>query len=101
VIAKPKSTRTNISTTDRVGAAMLATVGIAGIGTNPAHAADRRVPFIASYSGRAMFNSEATVSFDRTGIATHLGLSDHHADITIPGPTAAVPAGSPTPTSKH
>jgi hypothetical protein len=32
-----------------VGAAMLAAMGVAGIGTNSAHAADRQVPFLAAY----------------------------------------------------
>ena len=83
---KPKRMLTRVITTCRVGAATLAAVGLAGIGTNTAHAADPRVPFLAAYSGQARFTSEATVSFDGTGIATHLGRSDNHADITITGP---------------
>ena len=42
---------TKIITACRVGAAMLAPVGTAGIGTNSAHAADGQVPFLASHSG--------------------------------------------------
>jgi hypothetical protein len=42
---KPKSRLANTMTTYRVGAAMLATVGMAGIGSNSARAADGQVPF--------------------------------------------------------
>jgi hypothetical protein len=90
---KPKSRLANTMTTYRVGAAMLATVGMAGIGSNSARAADGQVPFLAAYSGQAVFTGEATASFDGTGIATHLGLSDNHADITITGPDSSCPGG--------
>ena len=40
-----------------------------------------------------MLTSEATVSFDGTGIATHVGRSDNHADITITRPDSSCPGG--------
>ena len=73
-------------TTQGVAAAMLLAVGAAGLGSTAAHATDRHVPVHALYSGEAVFTSDTTVSFDGTGIATHLGLSVDHGDATITGP---------------
>jgi hypothetical protein len=59
---KPKSRLANTMTTYRVGAAMLATVGMAGIGSNSARAADGQVPFLAAYAGQAMFTRPLSCS---------------------------------------
>jgi hypothetical protein len=79
-------------TTPGMAAAMLLAVGAAGLGTT-AHATDPQVPFHASYSGHAVFASDTTVSFDGTGIATHLGLSVDHGDATITGPNNSCAGG--------
>lgn len=82
--------RTRAIMTFLVVAAMLVAVGI---GTNSAHATDGQVPFRAFYSGQALFTSETTISFDGTGIATHLGFGVNHGDISLTGPDSSCPGG--------
>jgi hypothetical protein len=72
---------------------MLLAVGTAGIGTTSAHATDGQVPFKALYAGQAAFTGETTVSFDGTGIATHLGLGVSHGDASITGPDSSCTGG--------
>jgi hypothetical protein len=63
---------------------MLIAMGTIGIGANSASAAaGDQVPFRASYSGVAAFTSPTTAVFNGTGIATSLGLSTNHNDITV------------------
>jgi hypothetical protein len=58
-----------------------------------AHATADQVPFRAVYSGAAVFASETTVSFEGTGIATHLGTGTNQAHITITGPDSSCAGG--------
>ena len=73
---------------------MLIAMGTIGIGANSASAAaGHQVPFRASYSGTATFNSAAgTALFTGTGIASHLGRSTNENHITVSGP-ASCPGG--------
>ena len=74
---------------------MLIAMGTIGIGANSASAAaGHQVPFRASYSGTAAFNSTTgTALFTGTGIASHLGLSTNENHITVTGPDTSCPGG--------
>src|SRR5262245_49948820 len=74
---------------------MLIAIGTIGIGANSASAAaGHQVPFRASYSGTANFNSAAgTALFTGTGIASHLGRSTNVNNITVLGPDTSCPGG--------
>ena len=74
---------------------MLIAMGTIGIGANSASAAaGHQVPFRASYSGTATFNSAAgTALFTGTGIASHLGRSTNVNNITVLGPDTSCPGG--------
>ena len=72
---------------------MLIAMGTIGIGANSASAAGDQVPFRASYSGTAAFNSATgTALFTGTGIASYLGRSTNVNHITVSGP-ASCPGG--------
>ena len=73
---------------------MLIAIGTIGIGANSASAAaGHQVPFRASYSGTAAFNSATgTALFTGTGIASYLGRSTNVNHITVSGP-ASCPGG--------
>src|SRR6516164_2664739 len=73
---------------------MLIAMGTIGIGANSASAAaGHQVPFRASYSGTAAFNSATgTALFTGTGIASYLGRSTNVNHITVSGP-ASCPGG--------
>ena len=66
---------------------MLTTIATIGIGANSASAAAvHQVPFRASYSGTAAFNSATgTALFTGTGIASYLGRSTNVNNITVSG----------------
>jgi len=74
---------------------MLIAMGTIGIGANSASAAaGHQVPFRASYSGTATFNSAAgTALFTGTGTASHLGRSTNVNNITVLGPDTSCPGG--------
>ena len=74
---------------------MLIAMGTIGIAANSASAAaGHQVPFRASYSGTAAFNSAAgTALFTGTGIASHLGLSTNVNNITVVPGTTSCPGG--------
>jgi hypothetical protein len=93
MITTPKRTLTKTITARGVVVAMVLAVGTAGIGTNPANAADLHVPFFALYFGQAAFTNETSISFDGAGIATQLGYSSNHGDITLTGPDSSCPGG--------
>jgi len=69
---------------------MLIAMGTIGIGANSASAAAaHQVPFRASYSGTAAFNSATgTAVFTGTGIASYLGRSTNVNNITVLGPVS-------------
>jgi len=70
--------------------AILIAMGTIGIGANSASAAvGHQVPFRASFSGTAAFNSATgTALFTGTGIASHLGRSINVNHITVLGPVS-------------
>ena len=74
---------------------MLIAMGTIGIGANSASAAaGHQVPFRASYSGAATFNSATgTALFTGTGIASHLGRSTNVNHITVTGPATSCSGG--------
>ena len=75
--------------------AILIAMGTIGIGANSASAAaGHQVPFRASYSGTAAFNSATgTALFTGTGIASDLGRSTNVNNITVLGPDSSCPGG--------
>ena len=74
---------------------ILIAMGIIGIGANSASAAaGHQVPFRASYSGTAAFNSATgTALFTGTGIASHLGRSTNVNNITVWSGPVSCPGG--------
>src|SRR5215469_18096695 len=76
-------------------AVMLIAIGTIGIGANSASAAPGdQVPFRASYSGTAAFNSTTgTALFTGTGIASHLGRSTNVNSITVLSGPVSCPGG--------
>jgi len=70
--------------------AILIAMGTIGIGANSASAAaGHQVPFRASFSGTAAFNSATgTALFTGMGIASHLGRSINVNHITVLGPVS-------------
>ena len=74
---------------------MLIAMGTIGIGANSASAAaGHQVPFRASYSGAATFNSATgTALFTGTGIASHLGRSTNVNNITVLSGPVSCPGG--------
>ena len=74
---------------------MLIAMGTIGIGANSASAAaGHQVPFRASYSGTAAFNSATgTALFTGTGIASDLGRSTNVNNITVLSGPVNCPGG--------
>jgi hypothetical protein len=75
--------------------AMLIAMGTIGIGANSASAAAaHQVPFRASYSGTAAFNSATgTAVFAGTGFASYLGRSTNVNNITVLSGPVSCPGG--------